>query len=259
MQPRILGFLTLALVLFAGPSLAGTSAAPATQDGADVYYGELAIRSVGNGYLIAIEGDWGSRNFFFRSLDSIETLAEIEDSGKVVYSPRELLVILPTAKTLVRLVVPREDEGGLKPPEVFGMWSQEQHATFLSRVGAERLVENVEGYELAILDQVRPGLEVGALSSYSQNQLEATVRTSRGLAGEAELGNPANPLFFPTPPEDPNGGGTCTSGGPGSDSCSKTCTSSDSCSVHCRSGLFYACCYCSSNGFAYCSCRLSSP
>ena len=247
--------LILGLALLALPAL---GEAPATQDGSDVYLGEVAVRSTLNGYVIAVEGEWGSRNFFFRCLESVESLAEVDGSGKILYSPRELLVSLPESRTLLRLAVPdgggekREMKGALQP------LAQDQRALLVARYEAERWIENVEGFELAIVSSSRPGLGVHDLLRHGAEDLTAVVTRARGLPGEPGLEILSEPYFDPSPPDDPSGGGSsCTAGGPGSDSCSRTCGGTgDSCTVNCSSFMSYSCCYCS-GGVAYCVCRLS--
>lgn len=244
------------LILLSSAVLAAPAAAPGTQDGADVYHGELELRSTVNGYVISIEGDWGGRNFFFRSLDPVEPLAVADRQGKVVYLPRELLVSLPASATLVRLIVPDDDPAGSSGSESFQVLAGAQRRELLARYGADKLIEELEGFELAVTGVTRPALGVGQLLVYSREDLAAVLEAARGLPEGSALESLPQPYFNQTPPDDPSGGGNaCTSGGHGSSSCSKTCgTSGDSCSVSCRSIFAYACCYCSSS-IAYCTCR----
>lgn len=241
------------IILTLLPLGASGAEAPATEDGDAVYFGAVGLRTLADGYVIAVEGRWGSRNFFFRSDSSVPELAAFDGRGKVIRASRELKVVLPGEDRLLRLALAPGPSDDLDSVGAGLAWGEDLRSAALSRYGVSHVVEVLDGYELAEFSSAFQGLTVDRLSGQTAMEVAAAQREALEVAPPG-FDSFQLPAFNQTPPDDGSGG--CAAGGQGATMCSvEGCPLPPTgCTISCSSPR-YACCYCSGTHKAACRCR----
>lgn len=245
-HPNVLTLL-LVLVLAAGVSPSSEAQTPlqqlsveppATVASADAYPGRVAVRSVVEGYVVSVEGAWGSVGLYVDAQRAVERVAEEDPRGSVLVREGEVVVTLPAVGRALRLTIPAagstEAAAALSPVEA---------ARFHARHGTAQLLES-QGVSIVAYSPAPEGLGATKLLSIEDFETVAAAifRPPVELSGLEVLPAPA---FDQTPPDD--GGSGCSS------SCSVTCPpTNNSCSAS-TGGT--SCCRCRcSQGSASCSC-----
>lgn len=206
---------------------------PATVGGADAYPGQVAVRSVVDGYVVAVEGEWGSATLFVQAEGAVEPVAAMDPRGTVLVREGEVVVAMPAAGELLRMTV--APVGSEEPAAAKKLL----HA----RHGTTDLLE-VQGLHILTYSPAVASLSASGLLAVEDFEAVTASVFHPPAAGLEVL---AAGAFNQTPPDD--GGGGCSS------SCSVSCPpTNNSCTA--TGGGAASCCTCRCNqGSASCSCR----
>ncbi len=220
--------------------LAGTEA-PATEGSADVYPGTVAVRSLVDGYVVAVSGEWGSATLLLHAPGVVTPVAELDPRGTLLVRVGELVAVLPGSGQVLRLTLPTTGPQSLAAPLHL---AKPQIDRLHARYGTTDLLEEVSRNVISYTPAVE-GLNVDTLLAVED--LEAAVAAAFTPPSPAtDLQTLVAGAFNQTPPDD--GGDGCSS------SCSVTCPPTNNRCTATTGGT--SCCSCScSRGSASCSCR----